>query len=72
MRKYPAFIIDRSRRSEASRFTDDFIVCTDKEAGFIARGYILPKSRPICILKHYKVQARRLLQKRFQILRRSY
>ena len=42
---YPAFIIDRSRRSEASRFTDDFIVCTDKEAGFIARAYAVPKSR---------------------------
>lgn len=44
-REYPAFIIDRSRRSEASRFTDDFIVCTDKEAGFIARVYAVPKSR---------------------------
>lgn len=44
-REYPAFIIDRSRRSEASRFTDDFIVCTDKEAGFIARAYAVPKSR---------------------------
>lgn len=46
MRKeYPAFIIDRSRRSMASRFTDDFVVCTDKEVGFIARAYMLPKSR---------------------------
>lgn len=45
MKKYPAFIIDRSRRSEASRFTDDFIVCTDKEMGFIARVYTLPRSR---------------------------
>ncbi len=45
MRDYPAFIIDRSRRSEASRFADDFIVCTDKEMGFIARVYTLPKSR---------------------------
>lgn len=45
MRDYPAFIIDRSRRSEASRFADDFIVCTDKELGFIARVYTLPKSR---------------------------
>lgn len=44
-KNYPAFIIDRSRRSEASRFTDDFIVCTDKEAGFIARAYADPKSR---------------------------
>ena len=44
-KNYPAFIIDRSRRSEASRFTDDFIVCTDKEAGFIARAYAVPKSR---------------------------
>lgn len=42
---YPSFIIDRSRRSEASRFSDDFIVCTDKEVGFIARVYKLPKSR---------------------------
>lgn len=42
---YPAFIIDRSRRSEASRFTDDFVVCTDKEVGFIARVYTVPKSR---------------------------
>lgn len=45
MKKYPAFIIDRSRRSEASRFADDFIVCTDKEMGFIARVYTLPRSR---------------------------
>lgn len=45
MRDYPAFIIDRSRRSEASRFSDDFVVCTDKELGFIARVYTLPKSR---------------------------
>lgn len=45
MKNYPAFIIDRSRRSEASRFTDDFIVCTDKEMGFIARAYTLPRSR---------------------------
>lgn len=44
-RSYPAFIIDRSRRSEASRFTDDFVVCPDKEVGFIARVYALPKSR---------------------------
>jgi len=46
MRKqYPTFIIDRSRRSEASRFTDDFVVCPDKEVGFIARVYAVPKSR---------------------------
>jgi hypothetical protein len=45
MKEYPAFIIDRSRRSAASRFTDDFIVCTDKEVGFIARAYKVPKSR---------------------------
>lgn len=45
MREYPAFIIDRSRRSEASRFSDDFVVCTDKEVGFIARVFKLPKSR---------------------------
>ena len=45
MKEYPAFIIDRSRRSEASRFSDDFIVCTDREVGFIARVYKLPKSR---------------------------
>ena len=45
MKQYPAFIIDRSRRSEASRFADDFIVCTDKEMGFIARIYTLPRSR---------------------------
>lgn len=44
-KEYPAFIIDRSRRSEASRFSDDFIVCTDREVGFIARVYALPKSR---------------------------
>lgn len=44
-KEYPAFIIDRSRRSAASRFTDDFVVCTDKEVGFIARVYSLPKSR---------------------------
>lgn len=45
MKQYPAFIIDRSRRSEASRFADDFVVCTDKEMGFIARVYTLPRSR---------------------------
>lgn len=45
MKKYPAFIIDRSRRSEASRYTDDFVVCTDRECGFISRIYKLPKSR---------------------------
>lgn len=45
MKQYPAFIIDRSRRSEASRFSDDFVVCTDKEMGFIARVYSLPRSR---------------------------
>lgn len=45
MKDYPAFIIDRSRRSAASRFSDDFLVCTDKEVGFIARVYKLPKSR---------------------------
>lgn len=44
-REYPSFIIDRSRRSEASRFSDDFVVCPDKEVGFIARVYKLPKSR---------------------------
>lgn len=44
-REYPAFIIDRSRRSEASRFSDDFVVCPDKKVGFIARVYKLPKSR---------------------------
>ena len=45
MKDYPAFIIDRSRRSEASRFTDDFVVCPDREVGFIARVFTLPKSR---------------------------
>lgn len=45
MKEYPAFIIDRSRRSESSRFSDDFIVCTDREVGFIARVYKLTKSR---------------------------
>lgn len=44
-REYPAFIIDRSRQSAASRTTDDFIVCTDREVGFIARVYRVPKSR---------------------------
>lgn len=44
-REYPAFIIDRSRRSEASRFSDDFVVCPDSEVGFIARVFTLPKSR---------------------------
>lgn len=44
-RQYPAFIIDRSRRSAESRFQDDFIFCTDKEVGFIAKLYKLPKSR---------------------------
>lgn len=44
MKNYPAYIIDRSRRSDASHFTDDFIVCTDKEVGFIARVIKQPKS----------------------------
>lgn len=44
-REYPAFIIDRSRQSAASRTTDDFVVCTDREVGFIARVYRVPKSR---------------------------
>lgn len=43
--QYPTFIIDRSRRAEASRFSDDFIVCPDTEVGFIARVYTVPKSR---------------------------
>ena len=43
-RNYPAFIIDRSRRSGASRFEDDYVVCTDKEMGFIARIYPVPAS----------------------------
>uniref|UniRef100_UPI004056C4BC hypothetical protein n=1 Tax=Alistipes sp. TaxID=1872444 RepID=UPI004056C4BC len=45
MRSFPAFIIDRSRRSAASRFSDDFVVCTDREVGFIARVFTLPRSR---------------------------
>lgn len=45
MNDYPAFIIDRSKRSKASRYSDDFVVCTDKEVGFIARVYKVPKSR---------------------------
>lgn len=44
-REYPPFIIDRSRQSAASRSTDDFVVCTDREVGFIARVYRVPKSR---------------------------
>lgn len=44
-RNYPTFIIDRSRRAEASRFSDDFVVCPDNEVGFIARVYAVPKSR---------------------------
>lgn len=44
-KEYPAFIIDRSRRSQASRFSDDFVVCTDRECGFIAKAYKLPNSR---------------------------
>ena len=54
MKQYPAFIIDRSRRSEASRFSDDFIVCTDKEMGFIARTYTLPRSRWVEFRKAYE------------------
>jgi hypothetical protein len=54
MKQYPAFIIDRSRRSEASRFVDDFIVCTDKEMGFIARAYTLPRSRWMEFRKAYE------------------
>ncbi|MEG2122170.1 MAG: hypothetical protein RRZ64_08975 [Rikenellaceae bacterium] len=44
MREYPAFIIDRSKRSEASKYKYDYVVCTDKEVGFIAKVYKLPKS----------------------------
>lgn len=44
-RQYPAYIIDRSRRSAASRFSDDFVVCPDKECGFIARVYKVARSR---------------------------
>ena len=47
MKEYPAFIIDRSRRSKASQYTDDFIVCTDNEVGFIARVFRIPKSRRV-------------------------
>ena len=54
MKQYPAFIIDRSRRSEASRFADDFVVCTDKEMGFIARVYTLPRSRWDAFRKRYE------------------
>ncbi len=45
MKDYPTFIIDRSRHRAASRFSDDFVVCTDEDAGFIVRVYKLPKSR---------------------------
>ena len=50
-RDYPAFIIDRSRRSAASRYSDDFVVCTDSECGFIARCYKIPKSRRVDFVK---------------------
>lgn len=45
MKQYPAFIIDRSRRSAASRYADDFIACADQECAFVARAYKVPKSQ---------------------------
>lgn len=44
-KNYPSFIIDRSRRSKQSNHTDDYIVCTDKEVGYIARVYKLNRTQ---------------------------
>lgn len=44
-KNYPGFIIDRSRRSAQSKHTDDYVVCTDSECGFIARVYKLNKTQ---------------------------
>lgn len=40
-KEYPGFIIDRSRRSAQSKHTHDYLVCTDREVGFIAKIYKL-------------------------------
>lgn len=63
MKDYPAFIIDRSRRSAASRFSDDFVVCTDKECGFIARAYKVPKSRREEFVRVWLTDEERFLSK---------
>ena len=65
MKNYPAFIIDRSRRSEASRFSDDFVVCTDKEMGFIARVYTLPRSRWEAFRERYDMLDDALRERKF-------
>src|SRR5699024_5124860 len=65
-KNYPAFIIDRSRRSPAARFTDDFVVCTDKEVGFIARGYLLPKSRRDAHIAALQADGKTFITKTFE------
>ena len=65
-KNYPAFIIDRSRRSPAARFTDDFVVCTDKEVGFIARGYLLPKSRRDAHIAALQAEGKTFITKTFE------
>lgn len=51
-KNYPSFIIDRSKRSDQSNHTDDFIVCVDKEVGFIARAYKLNRTQFEAYNKH--------------------
>lgn len=65
-KNYPAFIIDRSRRRTAARFTDDFVVCTDKEVGFIARGYLLPKSRRDAHIAALQAEGKTFITKTFE------
>jgi hypothetical protein len=65
-KNYPAFIIDRSRRRTAARFTDDFVVCTDKEVGFIARGYLLPKSRRDAHIAALQADGKTFITKTFE------
>ncbi len=38
-KNYPAFIIDRCRKLENDGMTYDYVACTDKTVGFIARAY---------------------------------
>lgn len=45
MKDYPTFVVDRSRRSETSRFAADFVVCTKPKCTFIARIFKVPNSQ---------------------------
>lgn len=41
---YPAFIIDRCRKTEDDGMTYDYVVCTDKTVGFVARAYAVRRA----------------------------